>query len=56
MRDAAQGAERAIEQQRVPRRRRDFLRRVYERYAESVDGAGGLTPAGEEPGRGGGAP
>lgn len=56
IRDAAQGAERAIEQQRVPRRRRDFLRRVYERYTESAGSEGGLTPAGEQPGRDGGSP
>eukprot|EP00913_Durusdinium_trenchii_P006095 g5707.t1 len=36
VRDAKEGAERAIEQQRVPRRRRDFLRRVYERVLDVV--------------------
>lgn len=53
VREAVRGAERAIEQQRVPRRRRDFLKRVYERYARDVDAAGGLTPAGEDVGDGG---
>ncbi len=49
--EAKAGAERAIEQQRVPRRRREFLRRVYERYAESSDAeGGGLSPAGQDSG------
>lgn len=37
LRDAASSAERAIEQQTVPRRRRDLIRRLNERYLRRAD-------------------
>jgi hypothetical protein len=48
---AAQGAERAIEQQVVPGRYGDFVRRVYRRYGEraAAPGAPPTPPAGGGP-------
>jgi hypothetical protein len=37
MREAAQGAERAVEQQEVPARYSDLVRRVFKRYAEGAE-------------------
>jgi hypothetical protein len=51
MREAAAGAERAIEQQRVPRRHRDLLRRVFRRYAGETN-----APPAVEDARDAGAP
>ncbi len=36
VRQAAQGAQEAIERERVPRRRSELIRRVFERYAERL--------------------
>ncbi|NRA58705.1 MAG: hypothetical protein HRU13_11390, partial [Phycisphaerales bacterium] len=36
VREAARGAQEAIERERVPRRRSELIRRVFERYAERL--------------------
>jgi len=37
VRESQQSAERAFEQQRLPRRRQDLIRRIFDRYAEQVE-------------------
>jgi len=44
VRDAARGAERAIEQQAVPQRYGDLVRRVFRRYVDRAAPAGPVTP------------
>jgi hypothetical protein len=52
VRDAASGAQRAIEQQQVPGRHADLVRRVFRRYVERTSpGATQVAPAPREPGR-----
>jgi hypothetical protein len=50
LREAAEGVERAIDRQAVPRTRSDLVRRVFERYRQRAAEPG--SP-GAEPGRGG---
>ncbi|MEQ8315924.1 MAG: hypothetical protein RIE77_08615 [Phycisphaerales bacterium] len=49
---AARGAQDAIERERVPRRRSELIRKVFQRYAERF-GQQAPTPAGESSGGGG---
>lgn len=50
VRQAVRGAQEAIERERVPRRRSDLIRRVFERYAEQL----GRERSGGSSGDGGG--
>lgn len=54
VREAAAGAERAIEQQVVPARRSDLVRRVFRRYTERAAEEGGGLGVGSGGGGGGG--
>lgn len=49
LRQAAEGAERAIEQQAVPARHSDLVRRVFERYARRASGGAGQGPVQDAP-------